>query len=217
MREGEQRLSRILFCFGEQGDGIAGELVERLVAVRTLLVKHNTECSTWFGEEVEGWRMSVERASQLHDEEHFKKAGRLLDAIEQRIRRRYAESVELVKQQQSRDYLLKAVRQVCCNMGMREIEPPRLERPDDMDSRILMTVTSPDKGKVRFALSLDGIQSVGEASNCTNDIHQFSELLSDGFDIRTKFRSVADDDPKLRTANQRAMPDVIDQTVDREG
>ena len=43
--------------------------------------------------------------------------------------------------------------------------PKAFETECHMDSRILMTVASPDKGKVRFALSLDGIQSVGEASN----------------------------------------------------
>ena len=198
VREGEEQLAQILRSFGHKGDEIATELAERLVAVRTLLIKHQSECSTWFCQEVERWRTSFERAGELHDEEHYGKAARLLDAIEQRIRRRCAESMELAKQQQSRDYLLKAVRQVCCNMGMREIEPPRLERPNEAGSRILLTVASADKGKLRFALTLDGIQSIGEATECTKDLRQISELLSDGFDVRTKFRSVTDDDPQLR-------------------
>ena len=217
VEDGETLLRQLLICFSKRGDEMAEGLAKRLVSVRSLLIKHNAECSKWFTIEAAGWKQDIEQASRFYDDELYKQAEDVLEAVEESIAQCCADSEELAKQQQARSYLLKAVRQVCCNMGMQENGPPRLEHPNDAASRILFTVASPDKGKLRFALSLDGIQSLGEATDCKKDLRQFSELLSSGFDIRTKFHSLSEEEPDLRNAGARLLPDTAECSTQTQG
>lgn len=210
VKTGEQGLRELLLCFSDKGDQMATELAHRLVAVRMLVVKHRGECGRWFSQEVERWKQQLDGGGRLHDEEHFVEATRILDALEVDIAQRLEQSWVLATQHQSRMYLLKAVRQVCCDLGMRELEPPRLEQPGDVASRMLLTVASPDRGKLRFALSLDGIQNVGEAQQCSQDLAAFSKHLSGRFGIQTKFRPVGDDLPTRKTARRREVPNSHD-------
>ena len=215
---GEQGLRELLVCLSDKGDQMAHELAHRLVAIRMLLSKHAIECGRWFSREVEAWKEQFEQASRLHDEEHFVEATQVLEAVEADISERVEQAETLAMQHQSRMYLLKSVRQVCCDLGMREVERPRLEHPGDVSSRMLLTVASPDRGRLRFALSLDGIQNVGEAHQCSQDLAAFSKHLSDQFGIRTKFRPVADDDlPTRKTAQHRHLPDSQESSAAFQG
>ena len=191
---------------------MASDLAHRLVRVRTTIAKYQAECAAWFPKEVAQWSADWEWAGERYDQEQFGAASEQLRALETRIDQAVAKSRDLAAKHQARMYLLRAVRQVCCNLGMREVVPPRQEQLDDASSRILLTVGSPDRGRLSLALTLEGIQTHGEAQQCLKDLDQLSEHLAAGYGIQTKFRTLADhDEPALTGGRQRRLPAETDE------
>jgi len=130
-----------------------------------------------------------------------------LAAIEAEIDELVDRSGDLAAKQATRLYLLKAVRQVCSNLGMRETSPPRYEVPRDVASRILLRVASPDRGEIAFALSFDGVHSEAEPGRCLTDLNKLSSFLSATYGIDTSFRETSErPDPELTPGKRRELP-----------
>ncbi|MDQ7065342.1 MAG: hypothetical protein Q9P90_13985 [candidate division KSB1 bacterium] len=120
------------------------------------------------------------------------------------------EAEEKEARHQQRMYLLKALRQVCVDMGFGEVEPPRFEREDDRGSRIVLTIDTYAYGTVTFFLSLEAI----EADSCISDRHcfeefdQLSQQLKDKFGVQTKFRMAdGEEPPQLIRKGEKEEPD----------
>jgi hypothetical protein len=94
-------------------------------------------------------------------------------------------------------------------MGFKELAPPRTEQPDDLKSRIILTVDTLNRGEVSFYLSLESIEadSCISQSHCFEEFGQLSAQLAEAFGVMTKFQ-MADgkSDPKLRRKGELEEP-----------
>ena len=209
--QGAKVISELSVAITQKGDEVARELGFHLANVRTLVAAHRSECGRWFSQAVEEWDHLLREADESYDDENYLAVRSQLDRIEAFVRETSEQSQELSEKQQSRLYLLQAVRQVCCNLGMRETTGPSYEDRADPTSRILLTMTSADQGNIQFWLSLDGIHTHGESERCFHDLDSISTYLADEYGIGTKFRSPTDDEqPELRNGRSRRLCDEAD-------
>lgn len=100
---------------------------------------------------------------------------------------------------ESRLHVLKALRQVCSNLGFGEISPPRHLVEGDYTSRIALIVNTFNRGQLTFYLSLDEIEadSCIEKSHCHFEFGKLSEQLRNQFGIHTKFESAETAPPQV--------------------
>ena len=204
---GQKFVKDLSVSFTKVGDQMARKLASRLVHIRTLIAAHRTECGRWFAEQVSRWPSLMQIATSQFEQENYAAATQTLDSIEAEVGELTRRSDEVAARQQTRLYLLKAVRQVCCNLGMRETAPPRYERSDDATSRILFNVASPDRGEIAFVLSFDGIHTEAQPGRCLNDLNKLSSFLSAQYGIGTSFQERSEGtDPESRHAKARALP-----------
>ena len=203
--------------FTKVGDEMARDLAHRIVCVRERMAAHRTACARWFADRVDRWPSLLQTADLQFDEESYGQLQDLLDSIEAEVEELARRSDELTARQQTRLYLLKAVRQVCCNLGMRETASPRYERRDDASSRILFTVASPDRGEIAFALSFDGIRTEAQPGRCLTDLEKLSSFLSAQYGIGTSFQERSEGtDPQSKYARARALPEDSDVAAEAE-
>ena len=208
---GAAMTSQLMLAVTHKGDEVARDVGQQLANTRTLVALHRTECSRWFPEIVSEWDQLLKQADETYDAEDYLAVKDQLDAIEASVSEVIGQCQELSEKQQSRLYLLRAVRQVCCNLGMRESAHPRYENQADPASRILMTVTSTDQGNIQFAISLDGIHTHGESEKCFRDLDSVSDYLAKQYGIGTKFRSPGEEEqPDLKSGRARRLRDEAD-------
>jgi hypothetical protein len=228
LREAKTRLDRIvtsgreiqttlLVAFTQKADVIGKRLAKHLAETEQLYLHHEALLRLWFGEpQTKAWSETLQAARHLSDNEQYPEAERIITALRQQFTDKgvYAETQE--NKHQKRLYLLKAIRQVCADMGFKEMSPPRYEYEEDRGSRIVLKVDTLDRGHIEFMLSLDSISSWSELSEgrCFEEFGQLSQFLESEFGIQTQFK-MADcaPVPKLKQKGELHLPsDTAQQT-----
>jgi phenylalanyl-tRNA synthetase alpha subunit len=195
-------------AFTQKADAMADKLAKQLTDVRSLLVEHRDNCRQWFPERVADWENQMAQTEELLYDENYSRAGRELQKLRDEITKTGNEVAQVAEKCHARMYVLKALRQVCCDLGFEEVDEPTYETQGDRTSRIRFAIRSVARGELSFALSLDGISSFGAADRCYEDLDQVSDFLLSEFGVGTRFRATEDDaPPKRKERRALELPD----------
>ncbi len=118
-------------------------------------------------------------------------------------------AVDLEEGHQKRLYLLKALRQICADMGFREVTAPALADAEDRSSPISFTVDTVTQGHIDFDLGLREARCFSEMEDerCFHDFAEISRFLEEGYGIKTAFRRYDAEPPILRKRGEKDLPD----------
>ena len=152
---GRQVQEELIVAFTQKADKMGQHLTRRLAEVENLLGSGQHLLELWFDDNQRAeWENALQEAHQFLVEEQYPPLTQLLDEIEKDLIAKIKWAEEQESKQQKRLYLLKALRQVCGEMGFEEIDAPHYENKGDRGSRILFTVDTLDRGRIKFTLSL---------------------------------------------------------------
>jgi hypothetical protein len=208
--EGSTLQARLLDAFVEQAGQLRAEGARDIFNVESLLSRGTGLISSWFGpEEIARAHGLVRRLHDDLQEDRLDVVSRTATSLEQDLSAKLQMSEANESKYQHRLYVLKALRQVCAEMGFDEIGPPQPERSDDRKSRIKLTVDTINRGQVTFYLSLESIEadSCISQSHCFEEFGELSKQLTETFGILTKFKIVnAEVAPRLARKGELEEP-----------
>lgn len=207
--KGHATMSALAVSFTQKADALEKGLLSQFSQIESTYHAHKGLLDTWFGQEASSqYQASLSRAEQMLAKLQLSALGDHLKKAETDLTSRIQEATELEHKHQKRLYVLKALRQVCAEMGFEESEP-EYER-DGKRNRIIYEVDTLDRGRIRFFLSLDTIatQSGIAEDRCLDEFDKLSHHLQEEFGVKTKFRGEGDrQDPKLIQKGELDLPD----------
>ena len=188
---GRQAQEVLTLAFSQKADEMGQRLARQLTEVERQYIGYQHLLRLWCGErQTQQWEHALQEARHLLGEERYTALERLLEETAKEMSEKTEWAAEQEDKYQKRLYLLKALRQVCAEMGFEEVTSPRYEREGDRGSRISFAADTLDRGQIAFTLSLDDISSVSEIvpGHCFEEFGQLSQYLEDEFGIHTQFR-----------------------------
>ncbi|HEX2987772.1 MAG TPA: hypothetical protein VHS06_06325 [Chloroflexota bacterium] len=187
--EGARLLDALVVAFTQKADEMGQRLVRRLSELERSLLANREVLKLWMADDmVQHLFPAIDEARRLLAAEEYGPLKALLDGLEKQVAERSTQAQELEEKQQRRLYLLKAVRQVCAEMGFCEISLPHYQREGDRGSPISFSVDTLDRGRIQFTLSLEAISSFSEIADdrCFEEFSELSRYLSEQFGISTR-------------------------------
>ncbi len=181
----------LTFCFTQKADEMGKELTKKLIDLEQFYFQNIRVLKLWCEEEdIKRWKRKIEEGYQLLEKEDYAALYSKIESLFKELKDKIEFSQIQENKHQKRLYLLKALRQVCKEMGFEEVVAPYYEKKGDRGSRILFIVDTFDRGKIKFALSLDNITSFSEASEdkCFEEFDKLSEFLEEEYGIKTEFK-----------------------------
>lgn len=209
LRNGQAILDSLIVSFTQKADAMETALIAKLSTLESNYYGCQQSLKIWFGPDVIGdCEKSLRNAKQLHESRQLRELERCLEGIEWMLTSKAREAQELAHKHQKRLYVLKALRQVCKEMGFEESEP-RYEG-GSRRGHITYEVDTLDQGKIRFFLSLDGISTHSGITEdrCLDEFDKVSHFLEEEFGIKTKFRYEGEKpDEKLLHKGEMGLPE----------
>lgn len=207
---GEQLLAQLTEAFTTGADQLARNLGRLLDDTE---LQFNAGCellARWHGTgESERFRQRLDRARAAIAQQQYAGLDRELKAIRAELTTKLEYANAMEAKHQKRLYLLKALRQVCADMGFQEQADPHFERQNDCTSRIVYEVDTLDRGRIRFFLGLEGVTANSEIADdkCFSEFDQISKFLHAQYGIQTAFkRADATAPPKLLQKSEQEEP-----------
>ncbi|OPZ81117.1 MAG: hypothetical protein BWY76_03137 [bacterium ADurb.Bin429] len=216
---GRRACEGLLLALTQKADALGQRLAEELAATEGQLLAGQQVLTLWYGEaQVKAWRDTLRRGRQMLDMEQYSELEALLKALRAELTEKTASADAREAQQQHRLYLLKALRQVCAEMGFEETAPPRYAREGDRGSDILLTVDTIARGQIAFTVALDGIRTYSALTEheCPQDFQQISQFLEEEFGIETAFHLENGEPlPVLKARGEKDEPTGIQRQMER--
>lgn len=195
----------------QKADALGRAAAEQRVVTSQTLLQHGETLRLWYGRPaLADWESQLDRAAQWIDQERYSEAQERLEAIRAELQEKAAQATDWETRHQRRLYLLKALRQVCADLGFAEIGEPAFAHPGERGSRILLTVDTHDRGRIDFNLTLEGLGSFSQMgdSHCPMEFDSLSRKLDEQFGIHTRFRpDTGQATPELRRKGEKDLPD----------
>jgi hypothetical protein len=188
---GRARLNALSVALTETASQIGRSLAAELANAEGLLIGHRELLEGWYGkEQTDGWQTSLSDARRRLQRDEFEGLDQMLGDTQSAIRQQAEQAAQREDQYQRREYLLAALRQVCAEMGFREVAAPEPESPGVRDSRIRFEVDTLDRGRIVFHLALDSIQSDCPMldRHCFEEFGRLSQSLMERFGVQTNFK-----------------------------
>jgi hypothetical protein len=208
--DGRRHQQALAVAFTQKADEMGRRLAGRLAEVEGFHAGRRQLLGLWFpsGRNA-AWEARLAEAGRLAGAEQYTRAEEALAEIQADLDKAVERAEAQEHLHQKRLYVLKAVRQVCADMGFVETADPRYEREGDRGSPILLRVDTVNQGHIAFSLKLDGIGSFSEAAEgrCFEEFDALSKFLEDEFGVQTEF-NMADGSPRpaLKTAEAKQLP-----------
>jgi hypothetical protein len=206
---GEILLDTLVTCFNRRADQMEKSLVCKLSRLESMRAGYKEVLQTWIEQKVlQENKDIVEKARQLLKEKQLKDAEEQVKMAEKRIHAAVEEARDLEEKQEKRVYVLKALRQVCTDMGFEEMSPEYGEK--GKKGPIVYEVDTLDQGKIRFFLSLDSIKTFSQLpdNTCPDEFDKVSKYLEEEFGVKTKFRPEEEKaDQKLIQKGEMDLPE----------
>lgn len=201
----------LTLCLNQKADEVGQQLAARLAEAQNLYAGLKAPLELWCAPaQVAQWDRGLEDAERLLVEEQYGELDPALSRLEAEIRENGSSAQQKEEKYQNREYLLKAVRQVCEDMGFDEVGEPQWEQPGERGSRIRLDVDTHDRGTITFVLSLDEITSCSEMwdDHCIEEFGQLSYKLEEHYGIANEFTMPNGDPvPKLIRKGEKREPD----------
>ena len=209
LKRGHEIRNTLALDLARRSDAMAKALVSKLSGLEGTYYAHNELLVIWAeqGSSSE-YQTLFDKAKHLLEKKHLSELSRQLEDIETALGSRIREAQDLEHRHQKRLYVLKALRQVCREMGFEEVEP-QYERGGKRN-RIVYEVDTLDQGSIKFFLSLDGIATdSGIAEDrCLDEFDKISRHLQDEFGVKTRFRREEErPDGRLMQRGELDLPD----------
>ncbi|MCL4487059.1 MAG: cysteine desulfurase [Chloroflexi bacterium] len=208
-QEGRQIQAQLAAAFTEKADAMAGRLAAQLASAEILCIEHEPFLRDWFGDQAAEYRRVLQEASRLYRAQQYGKTDEALAGFEAAFAARLDLAQVQEEKHQKRLYLLKALRQVCAELGFEEVSAPRFEQENERGSAILFAVDTVNQGQIAFTLSLEGIATNSEVAGhrCADEFCTLSRYLEEEFGVQTDFR-LADGEPlpRLRHKGEKDLP-----------
>lgn len=179
-------------AFTEQANEIGQKLSKYLAKLEGKIMTHEQLIHNWWGEpQISTWQAELDNANKLLSSQEYSIAQPLMEKINQEVDDQVSFAAIQEDKHQKRLYLLKALRQVCAEMGFREETNPTYEIEGKRGSNILLLVDTRNRGRIQFTLSLEKINSFSEIADerCFEEFDKLSQFLQEGFGIHTHFQS----------------------------
>ncbi len=204
-QKGQTIMNNLVSSFTERADAMERELASRLSHLEGIFFGYSELFKTWLEQKKPAeFEELLGKARGLLQEQRFQKLNELLEKAEKLLNSMVSEAKEMEHKHQKRLYVLKALRQVCKEMGFEELEL-YYEKEGKMNP-IIYEVDTLDQGKIRFCLSLEAINTFSEipGSHCLDEFDKLSQYLRDEFGVKTKFR-IEDEKPDERLIRKGEM------------
>ena len=216
-RRGERVLRALTMSFTQKAGEMEAALVDTLSQLQGLHQGYSEGIAAWLGDAATAeLERSLGSAEDLLRRQTLKGAEDTLAHLEGTFRSRIAEMQELEHKHQKRLYVLKALRQVCVEMGFKDTEPQYVDGAKR--GRIVYEVDTYSQGTVAFYLTLEGVtvDSCIADDMCLDEFDKLSTLLQEEFGVKTEFRP-EDGRPDSRLI-QRGEMDLPDgASIERAG
>jgi hypothetical protein len=208
--QGRRIHEALAVAFTQKADEMGKRLAKRVAEADSVYIGRQQLARLWVSQgDMQEWERSLGEARDLLSQEQYVPLEKLLGEVEDKSAKRIKWAEEQEDKHQKRLYLLKALRQVCAEMGFEEESGPHFEKEGERGSRIDFKVDTLDRGCITFTLSLDGLSSFSEISedHCFEEFGQLSQYLEEEFGIQTDFRLVeGEPPPKLRHKDELDLP-----------
>lgn len=115
---------------------------------------------------------------------------------------------------QKRLYVVKALREICASLGLREKGPPHYLKANDIHSPIVQTFDTLNLGEIKFIVTLDGrLESDSGISTdkCGLEFNEISELLKKEFGMETEFRTIEESEPLKIEKSAINLPSTLNK------
>lgn len=209
VNRGEILMDTLVTCFKQTASQMETRLVSRLSRLESMLSGHQEVLQTWIEpKDLQENEDIVKKAGQLLKEKQLKNAENQAGMAEKRIQAAIEEARDLEEKQEKRLYVLKALRQVCTDMGFQEMSPQYGEK--GKKGPIVYEVDTLDQGKIRFFLSLDSIKTFSQLpdNTCLDEFDKVSNYLEEEFGVKTKFKTREEKpDQKLIQKGEMDLPE----------
>lgn len=195
-------------AFTQKADEMGKRLVRRLAEVERAYIGHRQLLELWSGpSRVQEWDNALQLARQMLNAEKYAPLEVQLKETEKQLDREIKWGKEQEDKHQKRLYLLKALRQVCAEMGFDEVAGPQYEQQENRASNVVYTVDTLDRGKIQFTLSLERISSFSEIADerCFEEFGKLSQYLQDQFGIHTGFYWPGEQPPPIGNADEEKV------------
>jgi len=182
-------------------DQLSSRVIQTCSIAEQQFTAHRELIERWLGKETASRMTSVfSNLKDMMNQKKYSEAEKLLAHTANQLQENIRKATELEDKHQKRLYLLKALRQVCSELGFQEVQEPYFERENSLQSRIVYRVDTLDKGQITFYLALDHITSHSEIeeNKCFGEFEEISKFLKDRFGVITNFkRPELPEQPKL--------------------
>lgn len=195
-KEGENILNKLNEDLTQKAPEIEKKLKNEYSDIESNFVGYNEMLVSWFGEEhVKDIENNLNEIQKSIKEKDYKKAEASIREIKNKLNSDLSEAKDLEEKHQKRIYVVNGLRQVAKEMKFEEKIKPKFEKPENESmykrSRIIYSVDTKDKGKIKFSISMDKISTNSEISKdkCIGEFDEFSKVLKKKYGITTKFRN----------------------------
>lgn len=217
--EGRGIYEALQLAFTHKADAMGQQLAKLVAQAEGQLVGSRKLLVLWYGEpQVAAWEAQIQQGRELLEREAYGELEVQLTALTAELAGCIASADSREEQQQKRLYLLKALRQVCAEMGFEEVEAPHYAKDGDRGSTLLFTVDTIARGRITFKLTFQGISTFSELADdhCPTDFTQITEYLEDEFGISTEFYGEDGKPiPKLITKGEKDEPTGKSRVMER--
>lgn len=218
VNRGEIIWDTLVNSFIQKANALEKKLTSKLSQLQGMYSGNKEILQTWIQQDVLQENENIlKKAQQLLLQRQLKELEKQVEMAEKKIRTAVEEAQEYEQKHQKRHYVLKALRQVCCDMGFEEA-PPRYREQRNKKSPIIYEVDTLDQGKISFFLTLDEIETHSQIAEnkCLDEFDKISEYLEQQFGVRTKFRSEeGKPDEKLIQKGEMDLPE--DSSMEMSG
>lgn len=209
VEEGCALVRELTEALEQRWTGLGQDLAARLAELEVAWLSAADLVELWFSREARTIAERMARARERLTCERFAEVAIDLDGLEVDIADALARAESLEERHQRRLMVMRAIREVCADLGFAELTPPRQSDPRERSSPLEIRLDTLDRGEIDFRVTLDAIRvNAGLAEEeCIEEFALLAERLEEGHGVRTEFRREEDDQPILRQHDEKSLPD----------
>jgi hypothetical protein len=210
VKRGEQAATSLYTVFNQKAGALGAKFTREMADLEARYYSRQELLRNWnTSQSIDAISVQLENLRRKLAEEDYREVEKVSARIKQDLEKRISESETLDSKHKNRLYLLRALRQVCQEMGFQELKAPVIENEGQPNSRIIYRVNTFDKGNITFFLTLDGIRSSSEIQQnlCFEEFDKLSDHLKEQFGIQTSFQPEhGERPPQLRRKGEKDEP-----------
>ena len=204
----------------KETDKINSDIESEINKVESIFKEHDGIFKDWVPKDYEGY-LNVKGSIAAKLSEFKKELGNNIDTAKfdslltqsMNLSDKVASSLSLAMEKENLDqkriYVIKSFRQVCKDLGFKEMDRPRLKETGNPYSPIVQTFDTLNRGTITFTVALEGkleSSSCISVNNCDEEFSKFSDILKSQFGIETSLKRVEEGEPIKKYKTAKDLP-----------